>query len=109
MATSRSVASSRGAAPNEPTGRSAASSRPAGGVGRLGVPRVAVAQPHHVVVADDRRRLVEFGSTHLGQALTHPGKIGGRIENVPLLTTGAAHQHGPHTLVDIAGHGGGPL
>ena len=70
---------------------------------RVGHPRVAVAEQDDLVVADDLGRPRQLLHADLVQPLPHLGRVHGRVEDVALLATGAAHEHGAHALGVVAG------
>ena len=71
--------------------------------------RVAIAEHLNLFVADDLRSSAQLLGPHLGQLLGHRGIIQGRVEDLALLSPGAAHEHGADALGVVAGHRGRAL
>ena len=78
--------------------------------GRVGVglgvghARVAVAEEHRLVVADDVGGRLQLGHPDPPDVGPHLGRVHGGVEDVALLAAGAAHQHGAHALGVVLGH-----
>ena len=80
------------------------------GVGRRVLhARVAVAEHDHLVVADHRGGGLELTASDTGEVGAHLGRVHGRVEDVALLASGAAHEDGVDALGVVARHGGRPL
>ena len=46
---------------------------------------------------------LQLGDAHLGQVVPHVGSVGGRVEDVAGLATGAAHEHAADALGGVLG------
>src|SRR3984957_1337381 len=75
----------------------------------VGHARVPVAQHDGVVVANDVGGRLELGHPDPPDVGPDLGGVHGRVEVVPLLASGAAHQHRVHALGVVTGHRAGPL
>ena len=71
--------------------------------------RVAISEHHHFVVADHGRGPGQFLGSNLGQLLGHRGLVQRRVEDLALLSSRAAHQHGAHPLSVVTRHRGRAL
>ena len=70
---------------------------------RIGHPRISIAEPDQAVITDDLAGRLKFASAALAQALTL-SQFDRWIEDVPLFSSSAAHQHCSHSLAAIAGN-----
>jgi hypothetical protein len=77
--------------------------------GGAGHPRVAVAEPVVLVVADDLDRLVELPAPHGGEIGARRLGVGRGVQDVAGLTAGAGHEHGADAFACVPGDGAGPL
>ena len=71
--------------------------------------RVAVIKHHDLIETDDFGRFGQLAATDFSQVLQHSGLVHRRIGDVTELTTGAAHKHGPNTLIAVPGDTSGPF
>jgi hypothetical protein len=80
------------------------------GVGRrVGHARVAVAQQHDLVVADDLGGPLELPQADGGQVGHDVGLVHGGVEDVARLAAGAGDEHGTDALGVVPGDRAGPL
>jgi hypothetical protein len=70
---------------------------------------VAVAEPVDLVVADDACGLGELLAADLADAGQDGGGVQCRVQDLTLLATGAAHEHGARPGVGVASHRAGTL